>query len=162
LEKKTQARIIILDWDLLKVLSALIESPFEPPRCDTIKQRQLTSWKTCFLLAFACTKRASEISAFTRDKRDLILRKMGSGFTTFQGSQIDPKPFLVPAHDSSSRDNKDRLLCPVCMLKYYLNFTNCHAKDKPLLLNELASEQYVLKLALPGLKRLYIMPIEAP
>jgi hypothetical protein len=138
--RRPQARIRNLDWDLLKVLSALIESPFEPPRFDTIEQRQLTSWKTCFLLAFACTKRASEISAFTRDKRDLIFETKGVWLRTIPGflpktqaPQIDPKPFLVPAHDSfSGRDNKDRLLCPVCMLKYYLNFTNGYAKDKPL------------------------------
>ena len=46
----------------------------------------------------------------------------------------DPGPFVVKALSPfTGRDSADRLLCPVCMLKFYLHFTSAAGKSDPLL-----------------------------
>jgi hypothetical protein len=125
------------DWDLLKVLECLIEAPFEPPRFDTIEQKVYTTWKTCFLVMLASTKRASEGAGLSRDERDLVFDKKGVWMRTkpgflpkTQAPSIDSKPFHIPSHDTfSGRDSRDRLLCPVRMIKFYLHFTNGHKQE---------------------------------
>jgi len=139
-QERPQTRIRNPDWDVCKVLTSLMGPPFEPPRFDTPEQKKFTSWKTCFLLAFAKTCRASELSAFSRDERDLIFQKTGVWMRTIprflpktQAPSVDPKPFFLPSHEAfTGRDTPDRLLCPVRMLKYYLKFTNGHANEEPL------------------------------
>ncbi len=50
-----------------------------------------------------------------------------------QAPTIDPEPFLIPKHDTfSGRDSRDRLLCPVLMLKYYIKFMGGFKSDTPL------------------------------
>ena len=72
--------------------------------------------KPFFLLTLASTKRASDIQAFSRDKRGLVFSGDGVSLRTIPGFlaktqvvNVDPKPFFVPRHDSfSGRDTPDR------------------------------------------------------
>ena len=119
------------EWKLTLVLSRLMEAPFEPPRFDTVEQKKFTTWKTMFLLALASTKRASEIHAISRDKRDLIFTKEGVHLRCVPrflaktvAATASVRSFFIPRHDSfTGRDTADRLLCPVRMLKYYVHFS---------------------------------------
>jgi len=128
------------EWDLIFVLEKLLSAPFEPPSYGSIQDKQFLTWKTCFLLALASTKRASEIHAISRDKRDLVFSTRGVSLRTVPGflaktqaANIDPKPFFIPRHDSfSGRDTPDRLLCPVRMLKFYLRCTGGYKEASPL------------------------------
>ena len=118
-------------WDLNVVLRVLMKSPFEPPSFNTVQDRKYTTWKTVFLIALASAKRASEIHAISRSKRDLIFLKDGvqlraiPGFLgKTQSASYDAKPYTIADHQQFvGRDTVDRLLCPKRMLKYYLNFT---------------------------------------
>ena len=131
LERPPQ-RNLVPEWDLLKVLNRLTEAPFEPPKFDTLVQKLYCTWKTVFLLALASTKRASELHAISREKKDLVFARDGVYLRTVPGflaktqaASSDSKPFFIPRHDLfSGRDNPDRLLCPVRMLKFYLHYTN--------------------------------------
>ena len=94
------------EWDLTTVLQILRKAPFEPPRFDTVQQKKLTTWKTVFLLALACAKRASEIHAISRDLSDLIFEKDGvwlrfhpEFIAKNQRLSSSSKPFLVPSID---------------------------------------------------------------
>ncbi len=116
--ERPQPRTRNPDWDISKVFKALMESPFEPPRFDTIEHKKYTTWKTCFLLVFARTSRASELAGFSRDERDLIFTKEGVWLRTIpeflpktQTPTIDPEPFSIPKYDTySGRDSQYRLL----------------------------------------------------
>lgn len=119
------------DWDLSTVLSRLMGPDFEPPKWDSTTDKLRTTWKTVFLLALASAKRAGELHALSRDQSDIVFSKESVSLRTVPGFLpknqrllFDPKPFSVPAlAPFSGRDLPDRLLCPVRMLKYYLNFT---------------------------------------
>ncbi len=77
------------------------------------------------------------MSGLSCHKRDMIFDNKGVWLIPIpkfpnktQAASIDPKPFHILKHDIfSSRHGKDRLLCPILMLKYYLSFTNGHAKE---------------------------------
>ena len=120
------------DWDLSVVLRKLVGPDFEPPRWDTALQRQRATWKTVFLLALASSKRASELHALSRDKGDIVFSQSAVHLRTVPGFLpknqrlfVDPAPFAVPSLEGyAGRDSPDRLLCPVRMLKFYLNFTD--------------------------------------
>ena len=57
-------------WDLLRVLSLLRESPFEP--LETCSLRDLTR-KTLFLLSLATARRVGELQAVSSSGGDLFL-----------------------------------------------------------------------------------------
>lgn len=128
------------DWDLIEVLNCLMSAPFEPPTYGSLEDKQFLTWKTCFLLALASTKRASELHAISRDKRDMVFSQKGVSLRTIPGflaktqaAHADPKPFFIPCHDTfSGRDSPDRFLCPVRMLKFYLRCTGDHKDGQPL------------------------------
>jgi hypothetical protein len=104
---------------------------FEPPKWDSVTDKLRTVWKTVFLLALASSKRASELHALSRDKADIVFSRDSVSLRTVPGFlpknqrlHFDPKPFSVPKLSPfAGRDSPDHLLCPVRMLKYYLNFT---------------------------------------
>ena len=128
------------EWNLTEILSKLILPPFEPPRFDTVVQKKYTTWKTAFLLALACSKRASEIHAISRDPSDLRfdtkgvwLRCVPQFQAKTQRATTSHKSFFIPKLDTfSGRDTPDRLLCPVRMIKYYLKFTGGLSGDSRL------------------------------
>ena len=119
------------DWDLSRVLAHLRSPAYEPPRWGSTEDRMCCTRKTVFLLALAKTDRRSELQALSRDPRDLVFSPRGmsmrpvSDFVPKTGVPgMDPQPFLVPAlAPFSGRDSDDRLLCPVRMVRKYLEFT---------------------------------------
>ena len=144
--KRPMVRPMVPEWDLTTVLQILRKAPFEPPRFDTVQQKKLTTWKTVFLLALACAKRASEIHAISRDPSDLIFEKDGvwlrfhpEFIAKTQRLSSSSEPFLIPSID---RKNPDRYLCPVRMLKFYLSFTGGLIKGERLF-KKCAGEGYV-------------------
>ena len=110
------------------------------PRWQTQLHRKLTTFKTVFLLALATGARRSELHALSRRPRDLIisasqasLRTKPSFLAKNQVAGSDSTPFFVKALTPfTGRDSKDRLLCPVRILKYYLEFTKGSDKNGPL------------------------------
>ena len=114
-----------------RVLRCLRSETFEPPRWDSQANRMRSTWKTVFLLALASSSRHSEIQAFSRDPRDLIFSQEGMFMRTITGflaktsiPGMNPTPFFIPALEPfSGRDTEDRLLCPVRMVRKYLDFT---------------------------------------
>jgi len=128
------------DWDLSFVLEKLRQPPFEPPKWGSSSDKMLCTMKTVFLLALASARRRGELQAISRDKKDLVFGKKGVTLRTLPGflpktaiPGHDPQPFYVPAlAPFSGRDNDDRLLCPVRMLKFYLLVTNGHRDNERL------------------------------
>ena len=133
-------RLRVPEWNLLTVLNKLLESPFEPPAFDTVQQKKLLTWKTVFLLALACAKRASELHALSRDPADLKfdnngvwLRSVPHFLAKTQRPNTCHKSFFVPRLDTyTGRDTPDRKLCPVRMLKYYIKFSGGTVKNERL------------------------------
>ena len=84
-----------------------------------------------FLLAQASSCRRGELQALSRDPRDLIFSDRGLSLRTVPGflaksaiPGMDPAPFFVPALTPfSGNDSADRLLCPVRMVRLYLDFS---------------------------------------
>ena len=119
------------EWDLSRVLRTLRSEEFEPPRWQTRQDRLRCTWKTIFLLALASASRRSELQAISRDPRDLIFSDRGMSMRVVPGflaktavPGMDPAPFFIPALEPfSGRDSRDRLLCPVRMVKKYLSLT---------------------------------------
>ena len=123
LERPKQKRLVP-QWDLGLVLSALKLPPFE---AATEVDLKFVSYKCCFLLALASGRRRSEIHAlsvsdsclrFNRDQPAVTL------LTSFLGNNQIPckssEPIFIPALPS---DSSSDLLCPIRILKIYLNRT---------------------------------------
>ena len=125
------------DWDLSQVLLALRSAPFEPPRWDDTTSRLYCTMKTVFLLVLASARRRGELQAISRAPQDIVFSARGVSLRTVAGflpkSAIpghDPLPFFIPSlAPFSGRDSGDRLLCPVRMLKFYLQATGGYRQD---------------------------------
>ena len=119
------------EWNLSRVLRTLRSEDFEPPKWQSRQDRLRCTWKTIFLLALASASRRSELQALSRAPRDLIFSDRGMSMRVIPGflaktavPGMDPAPFFIPALEPfSGRDSRDRLLCPVRMVKKYLAFT---------------------------------------
>ena len=119
------------EWDLSRVLRVLRSPDFEPPSWGSQQERMRCTWKTVFLLALASTSRRSELQALSRDPRDLIFSDSGMSLRVVPGflaktaiPGLDPEPFFVPALTPfSCNDTADRLLCPVRMVRRYVNLS---------------------------------------
>lgn len=129
-------------WDLRIVLQALTEAPFEPLGLAPLKWVTL---KTVFLVALASGKRRSEIHALlhkrlrTDDKWSYVSLEPSNRFVAKnqlarEGTRI-LKPIVIPAlaPTLSGELRKDRTLCPVRALKYYLDRTKDLRGDRELL-----------------------------
>ena len=116
--------MLVPQWDLGLVLSALKLPPFE---AATEVDLKFVSYKCCFLLALASGRRRSEIHAlsvsdsclrFNRDQPAVTL------LTSFLGKNQIPckssEPIFIPALPS---DSSSDLLCPIRILKIYLDRT---------------------------------------
>ena len=123
LERPKQKRLVP-QWDLGLVLSALKLPPFE---AATEVDLKFVSYKCCFLLALASGRKRSEIHAlsvsdsclrFNRDQPAVTL------LTSFLGKNQIPckssEPIFIPALPS---DSSSDLLCPIRILKIYLDRT---------------------------------------
>ena len=136
-------RVYFPAWNVNIVLDALMKSPFEPPRFGSVQDRKFASWKTAFLVAFSSFKRASEIHAISRSKRDLIflpdavqLRAIPGFLAKTQSALCDSKPYKVASHTKFVQsDMEERFLCPRRMLLYYLRFTGGYKDNSRLFVN---------------------------
>ena len=130
--EKPRRMVQVPDWDLNVILDALMEAPFEPPKWSSPEFRKFTTLKTVFLLTLAMGARRSELHALSRHSRDLVFSKKGVSLRTKpqflaknQRPDHDPGPFFVKALTPfTGREAKERLLCPVQILKFYLDFTS--------------------------------------
>ena len=119
-------------WNLSVVLIELTKAPFEPMKDTDLKHLTL---KTAFLLALASGKRRSEIHAWVANKvsnlgqwekvalfpsSDFIAKNQ----LAREGSQ-SVSPVTIPALTTivDRQFKKDRILCPVRALRYYLDRT---------------------------------------
>ena len=118
-------------WNLSVVLNELTKAPFEPMKDTDLKHLTL---KTAFLLALASGKRRSEIHAWVANKvsnlgqwekvalfpsSDFIAKNQ----LAREGSQ-SVSPVTIPALTTIvDRQFKDRTLCPVRALRFYLDRT---------------------------------------
>ena len=116
-------------WDLSVVLSVFRESPYEPMHLVDMK---FVTFKTVFLLTLATGCRRSEIHALKFDS--IQWQDNGGSVLLFPGMQFLAKTELVskdilkPVQVCSltrilGNDDRDRVLCPVRALKFYLKRT---------------------------------------
>jgi hypothetical protein len=120
-------------WDLALVLRSLLRAPYEPMASAELKW---VSFKTLFLVMLAAAKRRGEIHALDsrRVEWDLDRTKVtlypvpdflpkvlatAEGQERFQPLTISALTCLI----GPSRQEPDRLLCPVRALKWYLHRT---------------------------------------
>ena len=119
-------------WDVALVLQSLTGAPYEPLRtCD----ERFLAQKTLFLLALASAKRIGELHALSY--RVSHSRNWGEvsfsfvpGFVvkTQDPSSLAPRfeGFTVPALPNARNNRNGRLLCPVRVVRRYLDRTAAH------------------------------------
>ena len=119
-------------WDVALVLQSLTGAPYEPLRlCD----ERFLAQKTLFLLALASAKRIGELHALSY----CVSHSMGwaevsfsfvPGFVakTQDPSSLAPRfeGFTVPALPNARNNRNGRLLCPVRVVRCYLDRTAAH------------------------------------
>ena len=119
-------------WDISLVLQSLTGAPYEHLR--TCEERFLAQ-KTLFLLALASAKRIGELHALSH--RVSHTRNWGevsfSYVTGFVAKTQDPSSFArrfegfsVPALPNARKNRNGRLLCPVRVVRCYLDRTAAH------------------------------------
>ena len=124
---------VVPAWDLALVLSALIKHPFEAKDMGTVSLKHLT-YKTVFLLSLATGARRGEVHAldlsrirWAEDGSEVFLRPY-VGFMAKTQVARDPSTALSGFRVRSlakglGRSDPDRLLCPLRMLRYYIDRT---------------------------------------
>ena len=124
---------VVPAWDLALVLSALIKHPFEAKDMGTVFLKHLTN-KTVFLLSLATGARRGEVHAldlsrirWAEDGSEVFLRPY-VGFMAKTQVARDPSTafsgFRVRSMAKGlGRSDPDRLLCPLRMLRYYIDRT---------------------------------------
>ena len=124
------ARPLAPQWDLLLVLRALGEPPFEPLSQISLK---FLSLKTALLLALTSAKRVSDLCALSVSPSCLHIREDGSAATlrpnpsfmpkvitsSFRSRDISLDAFFPPPH-GSEREEMSHRLCPVRALSHYV------------------------------------------
>ena len=124
--ERPRQRVLVPQWNLGLVLSALNLTPFEPAEEVDLK---FLSYKCCFLLALASGRRRSEVHAFSTSNSCLRFSRDKSSVTlltdpAFLGkNQIPDKgaePIYIPA---LPQDSDSVSLCPVRILSIYLTRT---------------------------------------
>lgn len=147
-KERPRTRKICTDWDINHVLDSFLKSPYidELGSDRTIPLRQLTT-KTAFLVALACSRRRSEIHAFSRNSALLRQEKnqnSGEHIVTIHTSPgflakkqearaLYPEVTLRSIAHLYPTSLRDRLLCPVRTLNIYLERTKTWANPKSLL-----------------------------
>ena len=126
--KRPVSRSLAPKWDLACVLWSLTKAPYEPLAQADL---QHLTWKTVFLLTLASAKRRSEIHALSMEDThlrfnssdDSVSMTCQTGFLAKnQLPSVAPLPIIIPSLSRTcGRDDKDRLLCPVRALKFYLD-----------------------------------------
>jgi hypothetical protein len=124
--QQVSTRRAVPAWDLFLVLNVLKSAPFEPLSDITFKA---LSFKTAFLLALATARRRSEIHGLSGNKQDISFEPDGSVALRFlpeflaKNQPVGSASPLVIVQSLSrklDRQDKDRNLCPVRCLSFYL------------------------------------------
>ena len=119
-------------WDVALVLQCLTNQPYEPIR---EAEKRFLAQKTLFLIALASAKRVGEFHALsyrvshTTDWKEVSFSFVPGFVAKTQGqSSFDPRfeNFTIPALPKSSSSPNGRLLCPVRVIKRYLDRTAQH------------------------------------
>ena len=126
------------DWDVTFVLYMLTKARFEP--LDTCPLK-LLSYKTLFLLLLASGRRRSDIHALDVDRVEFDARD--SSVTLYPDRSFLPKtraaaegahafsPIRIPAlTDLVGPEEPDATLCPVRMLRVYLDRTSAFRRGR--------------------------------
>ena len=127
-------------WDLSLVLLALTKSPFEEKDMNQVPLKWLT-YKTVFLLALASGARRSELHALDfheiawSEDRSSVTLKPHLGFLAKNHVVTDPSTaftgFTVKAMAPTlDKSEPDRTLCPVRVLRWYLDRTKQTRKGR--------------------------------
>ena len=116
-------------WDVALVLQSLTGAPYEPLRtCDV----RFLAQKTLFLLALASAKRIGELHALSyRVSHSRGWAEVSFSFVPgFVAKTQDPSSlaprfegFTVPALSNARNNSNGRLLCPVRVVRCYLDRT---------------------------------------
>ena len=129
-------------WNLSVVLNELTEAPFEPIKDTDLKHLTL---KTAFLLALASGKRSSEIHAWVANKvsnlgqwekvvlfpsSDLIAKNQ---LARESSQSVSPVTIRGLTTIVDRQFKEDRTLCPVQVLRYYLDTFSSWLKQTILL-----------------------------
>ena len=114
-------------WNLTCVLWSLCKGPYEPLDSASL---DLVTYKTAFLLAFATSRRRSELHALSVEEGHLRFDKQSGSVSLLTQPgflaknrlpSVAPSPIVVPSLSKTcGKLDKDRLLCPVRSLKFYL------------------------------------------
>lgn len=119
-------RKILPAWDLPTVLRFLKDPPFEPAQAASLRSLTL---KSVFLIALASGRRCSEIHALCIG-RNIVFSERGATLYFCPGflaknerSNFTAKPIFLPSLNPGC-DRKDRLNCPVRILRWYLDRTS--------------------------------------
>ena len=128
----TKRKSVTPSWNLSLVLQVLTNAPFEPLHLGPLKY---LTYKTVFLLTFATGSRRSEVHAF---RADTVQRQENGGAMLLysdlqfvaktqlanQGNAV-LQPVVVKALSRilGPDMDKDRVLCPVRALRFYLDRT---------------------------------------
>ena len=117
-------------WNLALVLDSLMRLPYEPLSACDIKH---LTFKCALLLALASGRRRSEIHAFSmstdclrfsQNYSSVILKTDPAFIAKNQIRNFSPEPVKIPALSSVvGHADRDRLLCPVRTLRFYLDKT---------------------------------------
>ena len=125
-------------WDLAIVLKSLTSSPYEPLEKAGLK---FLSHKTAFLVTLATAARVSEIHAIDHNSithsenwNSISCRTVPEFLAKNQKSQLGPlghRFFTIPALSPElDRSDKQRLLCPVRALRWYLQQTSSFRRNR--------------------------------
>ena len=125
--KRPPVRKIMPSWDLPTVLEFLRGPPFEPAQAASLRDLTL---KTVFLIAMASGRRSSELHALAIGKY-VVFGKLGvtlyfcPGFLAKnERSNFTATPLFLPSLNPQSSQRRDRLNCPVRILRWYLDRTS--------------------------------------
>lgn len=124
---------IVPSWDLITVLEAMCEHPFEPLESADLR---MLSYKTALLLALASAKRVGDLHAlsvhpsciqFTPDGSKVVLRPNAAYTPKVLSGAFNALSFELPALSNTPSDSEENrklhALCPVRALRRYIEQT---------------------------------------
>ena len=144
---RPRERKVCTDWDVHLVLDSFLKTPYvNDEGCDNDICLRLFTIKTAFLTALACSRRRSEIHAFSRSKGFYREECKESGEVILT---VHPTPGFVAKNQKSKNlyppvhirsffhefpdDPQEALLCPVRAIRRYLERTKGFPNPKGLL-----------------------------
>jgi len=128
--EKPRSKSLFPQWNLALVLDSLLGVPYEPLHRADLK---FLTYKCVFLLALATGRRRGDIHALSmnpsclRWAKDYSWVKIATDPTFVAKNQLahfSPEPVQIPSLSKTvGNGDRDRLLCPVRSLRFYLDKT---------------------------------------